>query len=205
MRTPVLVLAYLAFISLGLPDGLLGVGWPSISADFGVATDAVGLLLFVGMAGYLTSSVVAGFTIARVGVGPLLAGSTALASISLAGYALSPGLWLMVGLALFGGLGGGGIDAGLNAYAASEFGPRHMNWLHAFFGLGVAIGPALMTAVLESGESWRLGYGIVATAQAVLALAFVLTVRSWRARARDTPTEQVRPAAPPRTWSLSLA
>jgi fucose permease len=194
VRTSVLVLAYFAFISLGLPDGLLGVGWPSIRSEFGVSTDAVGLLLFVGMVGYLTSSVVAGFTIARIGVGPLLAGSTALASIALAGYALSPGLWLMVGLALIGGFGGGGVDAGLNAYAAGAFGPRHMNWLHAFFGLGVAIGPIIMTAVIGSGNSWRLGYGIVSTAQALLALAFVLTLRAWNER-----TPGAEPAAAKRT------
>jgi fucose permease len=182
IRTSLLVLAYFAFISLGLPDGLIGVGWPSISAEFGVPTEAVGLLLFAGTAGYLTSSVVAGFTIERLGVGWLLAGSTAMASAALAGYAISPGLGLMVPGALLAGFGGGAIDSGLNAYAAGAFGPKHMNWLHAFFGLGVAIGPLIMTAVLGAGMSWRWGYGIVASAQCALALAFTLTARSWADR-----------------------
>jgi len=182
IRTSLLALAYFAFISLGLPDGLIGVGWPSISAEFGVPTEAVGLLLFAGTAGYLTSSVAAGFTIARLGVGWLLAGSTALASLALAGYAISPGLGLMVPCALLAGLGGGAIDSGLNAYAAGAFGPKHMNWLHAFFGLGVALGPLIMTTVIGAGLSWRWGYATVASAQATLALAFVLTARSWADR-----------------------
>ncbi|MET8320362.1 MFS transporter [Micromonospora sp. NPDC005189] len=179
-RASLLLLAYLAFVSLGLPDGLLGVGWPSIRGDFGVPTEAVGLVLTAGTIGYLTSSVLAGFTLARVGVGALLAGSTLLASLALTGYSLSPALAVLVGCALLLGLGSGAVDSGLNAYAAGAFGPRHMNWLHAFFGLGVAIGPLIMTAALSAGLAWRWGYGIVAAAQLVLAAAFALTVRAWK-------------------------
>ncbi|ASW54571.1 sugar MFS transporter [Plantactinospora sp. KBS50] len=186
-RASLLLLGYLAFVSLGLPDGLLGVGWPSISADFQVPAAAVGLLLTAGTAGYLTSSVIAGFAVARIGIGWLLAGSTALMGLALAGYAGSPVLAVMVGCALVAGLGSGAIDSGLNAYAASAFGPRHMNWIHAFFGLGVAGGPMIMTATLDSGLGWRWGYGTVALAQAGLAVAFMLNVRSWAAG---------RPAAP---------
>ncbi|MGC5334375.1 MFS transporter [Micromonospora sp. DT62] len=182
-RASLLLLAYLAFVSLGLPDGLIGVGWPSIRADFGVPTEAVGLVLTAGTAGYLTSSVLAGFTLARLGVGWLLAGSTLLASLALTGYASTPGLALMVGCALVLGLGSGAIDSGLNAYAAGAFGPRHMNWMHAFFGLGVALGPLIMTGALSAGLSWRWGYGLVAGAQLALAAAFALTVRAWRDRA----------------------
>ncbi|MEQ4301848.1 MFS transporter [Plantactinospora sp. B6F1] len=191
----VLVLAYLAFVSLGLPDGLLGVGWPSITVELRVPTEVVGLLLTSGTVGYLVSSVVAGFSIARVGVGWLLAGSTALASLALAGYAAAPALPVMIGCALLLGLGSGAIDAGLNAYAAGAFGPRQMNWLHACFGLGVAIGPLVMTTALGVGLGWRWGYGMVAAAQAGLALAFVLTVRTWE---RRRPADQAidEPAAP---------
>ncbi|MFF0121919.1 MFS transporter [Micromonospora arida] len=179
-RAALLLLAYLAFVSLGLPDGLLGVGWPSIRGDFDVPTEAVGWVLTAGTVGYLTSSVLAGFTLARVGVGALLAGSTLLASLALTGYSVSPVLAVLVGCALLLGLGSGAVDSGLNAYAAGAFGPRHMNWLHAFFGLGVAIGPLIMTAVLSAGLAWRWGYGIVAAAQLVLAVAFALTVRAWQ-------------------------
>ncbi|MDG4824311.1 MFS transporter [Asanoa sp. WMMD1127] len=179
IRMSLLLLAYFAFISLGLPDGLLGVAWPSIAGDFKVATEAVGLLLIASTTGYFISSVAAGFTIARVGVGWLLAFSTAAASAALAGYAISPAYAVMVPFALLAGFGGGAIDSGLNAYAAAAFGAKHMNWLHAFFGLGVAIGPLIMTAVISGGLSWRWGYGIVASAQAGLALAFFVTVRRW--------------------------
>ena len=198
IRTSLLVLAYFAFISLGLPDGLLGVAWPSMSDDFVIPRESIGLLLIAGTAGYLTSSVAAGFTMSRLGVGWLLAGSTALASTALFLYGASPVFALTVVAALLAGFGGGAIDSGLNAYAASAFGPRHMNWLHAFFGLGVALGPLIMTAAISSGPSWRLGYVVVASGQAALALAFVLTARRWAARgvpdaeADATPVAAVR-------------
>ncbi|WP_406043500.1 MFS transporter [Micromonospora sp. NBC_00898] len=192
-RASLLLLAYLAFVSLGLPDGLIGVGWPSIRADLGVPTEAVGVVLTAGTVGYLTSSVLAGFTLARLGVGWLLAGSTLLASLALTGYALTPALALMAGCALLLGLGSGAIDSGLNAYAAGAFGPRHMNWMHAFFGLGVAIGPLIMTGALSAGLAWRWGYGIVATAQLALAGAFALTVRAWRERAPARPEALLPP------------
>ncbi|MET7947787.1 MFS transporter [Micromonospora sp. NPDC005324] len=226
-RALLLLLAYLAFVSLGLPDGLLGVSWPSIRGDFDVPTEAVGWVLTAGTVGYLTSSVLAGFTLARVGVGALLAGSTVLASLALTGYSVSPVLAVLVGCALLLGLGSGAVDSGLNAYAAGAFGPRHMNWLHAFFGLGVAIGPLIMTAVLSAGLAWRWGYGIVAAAQLVLAVAFVLTMRAWHrgvpaSVGAGAPTEagapvQATPAAPilgvpvrdtlrlPAVWSGLLA
>src|SRR5918998_1458294 len=97
-------------------------------------------------------------------------------SLLLLGY---PGFVVLVCLAFLLGLGSGAVDSGLNAYAATAFGPRHMNWLHAFFGLGVAIGPLIMTTALSAGLSWRWGYGVVAAAQALLAIAFVVTVNRW--------------------------
>jgi fucose permease len=179
MRGSLLALAYLGFISLGLPDGLLGVGWPSMSRDFVVPQEAVGFIITASTVGYLSSSVAAGFTIARVGVGWLLAGSTALASVALFGYAVSPALAVVVAFALLLGAGSGAIDSGLNAYAAANFGARHMNWLHASFGFGATLGPLIMTGALAAGLAWRWGYGAVAAAQALLAAAFLLTARSW--------------------------
>ncbi|WP_329008464.1 MFS transporter [Micromonospora rifamycinica] len=198
-RTSLLVLAYLAFVSLGLPDGLLGVGWPSISAELGVPTGAVGLILTTGTIGYLTSSVLAGFTLARLGVGRLLAGSTLLASLALTGYASAPTLTVLICCALVLGLGSGAVDSGLNAYAAGAFGPRHMNWIHAFFGLGVAIGPLVMTTMLTTGAGWRWAYGVTAAAQLALATAFALTVRAWQDRTGGSaaPAAGDDPAARP--------
>lgn len=180
-RASLLALAYLGFISLGLPDGLIGVGWPSMSADFGKPLSAVGFLITAGTVGYLSSSVAAGFTLARLGVGWLLAGSTALAGAALFGYAAAPGLPMLIVGALALGLGSGAIDSGLNAYAAASFGARHMNWLHACFGLGATLGPLIMTSVLQAGLAWRWGYASVAAAQGLLAVAFLATARSWAA------------------------
>ncbi|MFR9775294.1 MFS transporter [Micromonospora sp. MS34] len=205
-RPSLLLLAYLAFVSLGLPDGLIGVGWPSIRLDLGVPTEAVGVVLAAGTLAYLTSSVLAGFTLARLGVGWLLAGRTLLAGLALTGYALTPALVLMVGFALLLGLGSGAIDAGLNAYAAGAFGPRHMNWLHAFFGLGVATGPLIMTGVMGAGLSWRWGYGLVAAAQLALATAFALTARAWRERAPvPVPADPVAPGMVPGSPAEAVA
>jgi fucose permease len=172
-------LAYLAFISLGLPDALLGVGWPSMRTEFGVSIEAVGLILTVGVTGYLLSSVSTGFALARLGVGRLLAGSTALVALGLATYAAAPLFPVALCGSMLVGLGSGAIDAGLNVYAAEHFGARHMNWLHASFGFGATLGPLVMTSVLGAGLSWRWGYGLTAAVQALLAVAFTLTASKW--------------------------
>jgi len=179
-------LAYAAFISLGLPDGLTGVAWPSIRTTFGLPLDALGALVTTTTIGYLVSSFSSGRALARVGVGWLLVGSCLATALSLLGYAVAP-LWaLMVGLGLLAGLGAGAIDAGLNTYAAEQFSPRTMNWLHASFGLGAATGPLLMSRVISAGQPWQLGYLIVGVAQLLLAGCFALTRRQWEAH-RDRP------------------
>ena len=177
---PLMGLAYLGFISLGLPDGLHGVAWPSMSAGFGVPLGAVGYVFAMGTTGYVLSSVTAGFLLARLGVGILLAGSTALSGLGLTGYAISPNLVFVMGAALVLGLGSGAIDSGLNAYAAAHFSSRHMNWLHASFGFGAMMGPLVMTGVLSASLSWRWGYGVVAVALACLSLAFTASRRAWQ-------------------------
>jgi fucose permease len=175
----ILVLAYLGFVSVGLPDGAHGVAWPYMRAEFDVPVGAVGFILATGTTGYVSASVAAGFAVGRFGVGWLLAGSTALSAAALVGYALAPGLVFVVGAALFLGLGSGAIDAGLNAYVARHFGARHISWLHAAFGAGATAGPLVMTAVLAGGLAWRWGYGSLAAGLALLALAFVLSARAW--------------------------
>jgi fucose permease len=203
-RGSLLLLAYVGFISLGLPDGLLGVAWPSMWRDFGVDVGAVGLLLTVGVVGYLSSSVVTGFALARVGVGWLLAGSTALAALALYGYSIAPFFLLVPVFSLLLGLGSGAIDAGLNVYAASHFGPRHMNWLHASWGFGATMGPLVMTAVLGSGLAWRWGYGLTAAAQTVLAIAFAFTARAWQDGPVAAPAEAASVAPVPRRRGAAL-
>jgi fucose permease len=189
-----LALASLGFVSLGLPEGLLGVAWPSIRATFDLPLDALGLLLSAFATGYFFSSAVSGRVLDRLSIGSALAASCALTGVSLLGYALSPGWLSMVGLAAILGLGAGTIDAGLNTYAAIQHGPRVLNWMHAAFGLGAAVGPLLMTAVLNSRLPWNVGYAIVALAQLGLALGYWLTRQ--RFRSRRTHGEGERPLAP---------
>lgn len=153
-----IVLAYIAFISLGMPDGLFGVAWPSIREDFVLRLDSVGAFFFAGTTGYMLSSFFSGKIIRRMGVGGTLAASCALTGSALLGYTLVPSWWMMVALGVASGLGAGAIDAGLNTYVASHFGEGLMQWLHASYGFGVTLGPIIMTTGLNFFNSWRLGY-----------------------------------------------
>lgn len=198
-------LAYAAFVSLGLPDGLTGVAWPSIRATFGLPLDALGALITAGTAGYLASSFTSGRVVARIGVGRLLVLSCLATAISLLGYGGTP-LWAgMVGLGLLAGLGAGAIDAGLNAYAAEKFSARTVSWLHASFGLGAAIGPILMSSVISAGHSWRLGYLVVGVTQLMLAGCFALTRNQWQAHADDGQSAPTASAPMFRTLRLPSA
>lgn len=172
-------LAGLGFVSLGLPDGLLGVAWPSLRAQFGLAQDALGALLVATTAGYVLSSFASGPLLARLGLGSLLALSCGLTAASLLGYTLAPAWWAVVALGVLAGLGAGAIDAGINAWVASRHSPRVLNLLHAGYGLGTTAGPALMTSLLMAGAAWQRGYAIVAGSQLALGLAFAATRRHW--------------------------
>jgi fucose permease len=172
-------LAYLSFISIGLPDGLLGVAWPSIRTYFKLPLDALGSLLVMYTTGYLLSSFSSGRLLARISVGSLLALSCLITSASLLGYALSPIWWTMVLLGVLAGFGAGAIDAGLNTYASTHFSARVVSWLHAFYGVGATGGPLIMTGVLGAGRPWQLGYAVVGIGQLLLAICFGLTRRRW--------------------------
>lgn len=178
-RSSLILLAFIAFVALGLPDGLLGVGWPSIRADFGLPLDAIGMLLTAGVAGYMTSSFLSGALLSRIGVGRMLAVSCFLTGAALIGYTFVPEWWMMVALGVFVGLGAGAIDAGLNTYVAANFGERIMQWLHACWGIGITIGPIIMTIGLTTFDTWRFGYRVVGVFQLVLAAGFALTVPMW--------------------------
>lgn len=182
-----ILLAFIAFISLGMPDGLLGVAWPSIRADFSIPLDSLGMLLVASVSGYLTSSFISGPLITRWGVGSVLAASCAMTGVGLIGYTLVPVWWMMVLLGILAGLGAGAIDAGLNTYVASHFGEGLMQWLHACYGIGVTLGPIIMTIALTTLNSWRVGYRTVGGFQVALAACFVLTIAMWN---RKEPSKQ---------------
>ena len=207
-------IAVVAFVSLGLPDGALGVAWPSIQRSFGLPPDQLGALLASAMVGYLTSSFSSGAVVARLGVGRLLLWSTALMVANSLAYALAPGWGPMVGAGVLAGLGAGAIDAGINAFAAARFSPRRVSWLHASYGVGAMLGPLLMTAVIGSGVGWRWGYAVIGLVLAAMAVSFLLTVRLWDRNPSEpgTPSRAREPAAGlldtlvrPRVWlSISL-
>jgi fucose permease len=194
-RRVLVALAFVGFASLGLPDGALGVAWPSLRASFALPLDALGALLAATVCSYAGASFCAGALLARVNVGTLLAGSCAATGATLLGYWAAPSWSAMVSLGVVAGLGAGAIDAGINAFAATNFRPRTLHWLHAAYGLGTSTGPLLMAHSLMSGAGWRGGYLALGAIQLALAGGFVATRRRWPA-----PTAAAAPArrdAPP--------
>lgn len=180
--TTLLALAYLAFISLGLPDAVIGVAWPSLRDTFGLSQALLGVPLAVTAAAYFCSGLLAGRLMQWLGIGLLLAGSTALVAAGVLGYSVAPAFVLILVVAPFMGFGSGAIDAALNTYAARNFSPRHMSWLHAAYAAGAMAGPAVMTVVLSRGASWRTGYAVVGGILTALVLAFVAARRLWDAK-----------------------
>jgi fucose permease len=173
------ILSFIAFISLGLPDGLLGVAWPSMRNTFSQPIDALGLLLVGSTIGYIFSSFMSGAVMDRLGVGLLLTLSCAATGIALIGFTIVP-YWPLIPLCgLVSGLGAGAIDAGLNSYIARHYDERLMQWLHASFGIGVTLGPLIMTAGLNLFLTWRIGYAVVGAAQLALAVCFFATAGIW--------------------------
>lgn len=183
-----MLVTFLAFISIGFPDAVLGVAWPSMRATFDRQLSEVGFILFASGSGYFLSGILAGKALERFGVGRLLALSTALVAIGLFGYASTPTFWLLLVAGVLIGLGSGAVDAGLNFYAAEHFSVTVMNWLHAFFGIGAMLGPFIMAAVFAAGGGWRIGYLIVASAIAAMAIVFMLTTDRWSDGAHKTET-----------------
>lgn len=182
-RITLIGFCFIAFISLGLPDGLLGVAWPSIRADFKQPLDALGALVVATTAGYMLSSFFNGVLSRHLGIGRLLALSCLATGLALLGFTLVPFWFLIVALGLLLGLGAGAIDASLNGFVAEHYSERLMQWLHASFGVGITLGPLIMTTGLNLTGNWMPGYWLVAAAQLALGLGFFLTARLW-----DQPT-----------------
>jgi fucose permease len=175
----VLLICYLGFVSLGLPDTVIGVAWPSVRETFGVRQSAVSWIFVGAGCSYFISSFLAGRLLTLFNVGFLLAASSALVSLSGFNFAAAPAwAWFAAGAWLH-GLGSGAIDAGLNHYVASHFSARHMNWLHACYSAGAMLGPVIMTAAITRADSWRLGYLIVAITLLALSILFLSTRGHW--------------------------
>ena len=195
-RLSLILIAFVAFVSLGLPDGVNGVAWPSVRRTFGLPVGHLAFLIVAGTCGYLVASFSSGSVVRQLGVGKLLLVSSLLVVGASAGYAIAPVWPVMVLLGVCSGLGAGAIDAGLNAYAARHFSARLVNWLHAVYGVGATLGPLLMTAVLASGHTWRLGYAINAGLLAVMCVCFGLTLKLWEATPPTGTEVPVHPEYP---------
>ena len=173
-------MTFLNFMVQGMPEGVIGVAWPSIRKTFDLPLDALGSLLVAYTIGFLLSSFNSGRIISRIGVGWLILLGNVIIALGFLGYVLAPSWEVMLALGLLAGLGAGGTDAGLNTYIAANHSARVVSWAHACFGLGATIGPVIMTTVLSLGLSWRYGYVLVAVLRLLLAVSFGLTLARWR-------------------------
>lgn len=200
-RTALIALAFLAYVSLGLPDAVPGVAWPAVRRELDQPLGALGLLLLTAMVGYFVSSFGSGWLVQRLGVGGVLTGSGALIGVGMVGYATAPSWGVMVGFAVLAGLGAGAIDAALNVYAARHFAPRMMVWLHGCWGVGALLGPLIMTAAIGSAGGWRAGYLVLAGIIGAITAGFVLTLRRW-----DDPvdTDATTTEPPPVAFTTAL-
>lgn len=190
-KTNVLTLAYIAFLMLGLPTGLLGVAWPTMRADFALPLDAMGLLLISSTVGYSLASFFIARLIKRFGIGSLLIFSSLASAVALFGYPLAPAWSVIVGIGALAGFGSGVLDAGVNTYLAAEYQESEMQWLHAFFGIGATLSPIIMTASLSQFVSWRPGYIFVGALMVMMGGAFRLTYSAWKAPQPGSASEAV--------------
>ena len=174
-----IIISFVAFISLGLPDGLLGVAWPGIREYHDLPVDALGIILIFGTGGYMLSSFLSGMLMRRLGIGKLLSLSCAATASSLFVYASTSDWWIFVMFATISGLGAGAIDAGINTYVAKYHSSRMMQWLHASFGVGITSGPLIMTVGISMTSRWQSGYFVVSIAIAILATVFYVTKSMW--------------------------
>ncbi|MGA5690800.1 MFS transporter [Cytobacillus pseudoceanisediminis] len=179
MATILLVIIYLAFISLGLPDSVLGAAWPVMQADLGAPLETAGWLFMTIAGGTIISSLVSGRILKRFGTGKVSFFSTLMTAAALLGFYFAPSVsWLFL-CAIPLGLGAGAIDAGLNDYVAAHYKAHHMSWLHSFWGVGATIGPIIMAQYIAGGDSWSNGYFAIAGIQFVLAIILLLTLPLW--------------------------
>jgi fucose permease len=187
------VLSLGSFVLLGLPDGMLGTAWPSMRATFGAPVGDLGLILLIATAGSVLVTAFVGPLIRRLGVPALLAVSGALAALGYTGYAVAPGLWLVLSVSVLLGASAGMMDGGLNTAIALTGRQRLLNLLHGAYGVGTAIGPLIVTAAILTG-SWRPAYLVQASLDVVMA---VLWLRQRRLDRAQAGTAEVAPAPAP--------
>lgn len=180
MVTLLLALIYLAFISLGLPDSLLGSAWPQMHLDLGAQLSMEGIISMLISCGTVISSLFSEKIIYKFGTGMISVVSTLLTAVALFGFSVSGNFYMLCFLAIPYGLGAGAIDAALNNYVALHFASRHMSWLHCFWGIGAAVGPYVMGVAMSLGKGWRGGYLAISVIQLVLTIVLFAALPLWK-------------------------
>ena len=179
MYSLLLALIYLAFISLGLPDSLLGSGWPVMHAEFGVPVSYMGIVSMVISGGTIVSSLFSDRLTRKLGTPVVTVVSVFLTVFALFGFSYATRFWMLLVLAVPYGLGAGAIDAALNNYVALHYKAKHMSWLHCFWGVGTIISPFIMRYALTH-QTWNGGYRIVGFLQLAIALLLLVTLPVWK-------------------------
>ena len=175
-----LAVIYLAFISLGLPDSLLGAAWPSMYGPFGVPVSFAGVLSMIIAVGTIVSSLNSDRLTSRFGPGRVTACSVALTALALLGFSVSTEFWMLCLWAVPYGLGAGSVDAALNNYVALHYASRHMSWLHCMWGVGTLVGPNLISFALSGGQGWQAGYRYISLLQLGLTAVLLLSLPLWK-------------------------
>ncbi|MGN0701039.1 MAG: MFS transporter [Oscillospiraceae bacterium] len=188
--TFLLAIVYLAFVSLGLPDALSGAAWPVMHKELDVPLSYIGIVSTIVIVCTIISSLMSDRITKRLGTGVVTALSVLISAVGLFGYSVSDSLAMLCIWAVPYGLGAGSIDAALNNYAAVHFAPRHMSWLHCFWGVGTIIGPYIMGSCLSNNGSWQGGYRIVSVIQAVLAVIMFFSLPLWKKNSTANSSQQ---------------
>ncbi|MGG7057875.1 MFS transporter [Clostridium nigeriense] len=180
MLTLLLLIIYISFISLGLPDAILGSSWPMIHQDLNVPISYAGLVTMIISGGTIISSFFSEKFIRKFGTGKVTTFSVFLTAIGLLGVYFSPSfIWIcLLGIPL--GLGAGAVDSALNNFVALHYKAKHMNWLHCFWGVGATTGPFIMSVYLLKENGWRLGYATIGSIQAVLVICLFISLPLWK-------------------------
>ena len=180
MTTLLLIIIYIAFISLGLPDSMLGAAWPTIRVNLSLPIAGAGLISMIISGGTIVSSILGGRLINKLGTAKLTLSSVCITAFALLGFSLSNNyLWLCI-MAIPMGLGAGAVDAALNNFVALHFKARHMSWLHCFWGIGATAGPVIMSLAISKSGAWQNGYLTVAIIQICLVIILLISLPLWK-------------------------
>ncbi len=190
-----LVIIYLSFISLGLPDSILGAAWPSMYPGLQVPVSYAGILSMIIAAGTIVSSLQSDRLTRWLGTGKVTAISVAMTAAALFGFSVSSQFWMLCLWAIPYGLGAGSVDASLNNYVALHYESRHMSWLHCMWGVGATAGPYIMGLVLTDGGTWNLGYRVISGLQVVLTVILIFSLPLWKGRSETVEQDGEEVAA----------